>query len=79
MGFAGSADIFEAETENRMASLEYVWACIIHPNLMDIYVGFRWFTGQIVHFLATRRNAGKSLWIFCGAKLPIGSKIVVDS
>ena len=22
----------------------------IHPDLMDFYVGFRWFTGQIVHF-----------------------------
>jgi hypothetical protein len=28
MGFAGSADIFQAEMGNLMASLEYVWACI---------------------------------------------------
>jgi hypothetical protein len=26
----------------------------IHPNLMDFYVGFCWFTRQTVHFLATR-------------------------
>jgi hypothetical protein len=23
---------------------------LTHPGLMDFYVGFRWFTGQIVHF-----------------------------
>ncbi len=28
MGFAGSADIFQAEMGNLMASLEYVWAYI---------------------------------------------------
>jgi hypothetical protein len=26
----------------------------IHPDLQDFYVGFCWFTGQIVHFLAAR-------------------------
>ena len=37
MGFAGSADILQAEMGNLMASLEYVWAYI--NDLLDITKG----------------------------------------
>ena len=56
-------DYFLYDTLHAKRSLKYcpilsgkTLRSFIHPELPDFYVGFRWFTGQIVHFFGRQMN-----------------------